>query len=491
LDELQRRLESREREEAAMQESNAPIIQSFRMLGIHGYKDISIDFQSSARIVIAENGAGKTTILSALYAFLKGDFERFRRLSFDSIECCFSGQSTPLVLRRNAIAQQGESSQDSRIAEWARIAGVEPVEIRTIIFKLDFEKGFEYSSHPVLEYIYLNSPLSPEEMAQQAAAIRADIEETLTDDIKGLASQISAAVSNYEILYLPTYRRVELPLSKRESNRVVRRDGRVHHQRGRVASLTSKWTNFGIQFGLSDVEERINEIFEQIQRQSNIGYRVISANIIDDLLGGRQLGERPRSVQLPKIEDLQIFFARIQTLGSRDRLRAIQSLYETSAIEDKSNETLRYFLTKLSTVVDQTKELEKNIQGFVAKVNDYLKQSSDEKNLVYDAAKMKVQVRNLWTDQIVKLDDLSSGEKQVISILAHFYLDQKMKIVLIDEPELSLSMDWQKRLLPDVVSSPTCAQLLAITHSPFISDNNLDPYAGPLAIERRGKVKND
>ena len=91
-----------------MQESNAPIIQSFRMLGIHGYKDISM--------VIAENGARKTTILSALYAFLKGDFERFRRLSFDSIECRFSGQSTPLVLRRNAIAQQGESSHEPEYA---------------------------------------------------------------------------------------------------------------------------------------------------------------------------------------------------------------------------------------------------------------------------------------------------------------------------------------------------------------------------------------
>jgi predicted ATPase len=468
-----------------MHETMKPVIKSFRMLGIHGYKDISINFQGQARIVIAENGAGKTTILSALYAFLKGDFERFQRLSFDSIECLLSGTNSPLILRRSAIPQ--ESSQDGRIAEWARIAGVEPAEIRTTILKLDPKRGFQYSSHPILEYIYFNSPLGPEELSQQAAAIRAEIETTLTDEIKELTSAISAAVSNYEILYLPTYRRVELPLSRRDSNRAVRRDGRIHYPRPRSPSVNSKWTwtTFGIQFGLSDVEDRLNEVFEQIQRQSNIGYRYISANIIDDLLGARQLGSSLKSVQLPKIEDLQTFFARIQTLGSQDRLHAIQRLYETNAIEDKSNETLKYFLTKLSTVVDQTKELENSIQEFVAKVNDYLKQSSDEKNLVYDAAKMKVQVRNLWTEQNIKLDDLSSGEKQVISILAHFYLDQKMKIVLIDEPELSLSMDWQKRLLPDVLNSPTCAQLLAITHSPFIFDNELDPFAGPLSIERR------
>ena len=97
---------------------------------------------------------------------------------------------------------------------------------------------------------------------------------------------------------------------------------------------------------------------------------------------------------------------------------------------------------------------------------------------------MKVVVRNSWTGEEVELNDLSSGEKQVISLLARLYLYPEEKIVLIDEPELSLSIDWQKRLLPDLLFSPSCAQLLAITHSPFIFDNELDPYAGPMLIDR-------
>ena len=45
---------------------------------------------------------------------------------------------------------------------------------------------------------------------------------------------------------------------------------------------------------------------------------------------------------------------------------------------------------------------------------------------------------------------------------------------MIDEPELSLSIDWQRRLLPDIIRSGNCNMLLAVTHSPFIFENEFD-----------------
>jgi len=38
-------------------------------------------------------------------------------------------------------------------------------------------------------------------------------------------------------------------------------------------------------------------------------------------------------------------------------------------------------------------------------------------------------------------------------------------------------MTWQKQLLPDIINSKKCDFLLAVTHSPFIFDNELDMYA--------------
>ena len=83
------------------------------------------------------------------------------------------------------------------------------------------------------------------------------------------------------------------------------------------------------------------------------------------------------------------------------------------------------------------------------------------------------------------MDALSSGEKQVISLMAKLYLEPSRKLILIDEPELSLSLDWQRRILIDVQRPDSVEQFLAITHSPFVFDNELAQFAGPLDIRRR------
>jgi predicted ATP-binding protein involved in virulence len=73
---------------------------------------------------------------------------------------------------------------------------------------------------------------------------------------------------------------------------------------------------------------------------------------------------------------------------------------------------------------------------------------------------------------------LSSGEKQIVSLFSHLYLTNKHDyLVLIDEPELSLSVKWQKTFLEDVRKGAFCNGLVAVTHSPFIFDNSLDEYA--------------
>ncbi len=52
--------------------------------------------------------------------------------------------------------------------------------------------------------------------------------------------------------------------------------------------------------------------------------------------------------------------------------------------------------------------------------------------------------------------------------------------VLIDEPELSLSVPWQRRFLADIRNSEFCSGLVAVTHSPFIYDNDLRRFAHGL-----------
>jgi predicted ATP-binding protein involved in virulence len=167
------------------------------------------------------------------------------------------------------------------------------------------------------------------------------------------------------------------------------------------------------------------------------------------------------------------------------RIAAIAKLYDSGEIANEDQVLLRYFLGRLGSVIEKTKETEAMLQRFVEACNSYLSESSEEKLFTYDPNLMRVAVINSWTEKEIPLSQLSSGEKQIVSILAKLYLYEKQKLVLIDEPELSLSIDWQRRILPDMLKSGSVCQLLAITHSPFVFDNDLDPYAGALSIDKR------
>src|SRR5207245_2611765 len=95
----------------------------------------------------------------------------------------------------------------------------------------------------------------------------------------------------------------------------------------------------------------------------------------------------------------------------------------------------------------------------------------DGKALKVNRSNLSVHVESVPEGRRISLDALSSGEKQMISLFAKMFLYTGRKIVLIDEPELSLSIDWQKDILVDVLNAPLCGQLIAITYSPFVFDN--------------------
>jgi len=67
----------------------------------------------------------------------------------------------------------------------------------------------------------------------------------------------------------------------------------------------------------------------------------------------------------------------------------------------------------------------------------------------------------------VPLESLSSGEKQMLQLLLET-LAAENNPVLIDEPELSLHVDWQSRLIDCLQSVNEAAQLIMATHSPEV-----------------------
>ncbi len=67
----------------------------------------------------------------------------------------------------------------------------------------------------------------------------------------------------------------------------------------------------------------------------------------------------------------------------------------------------------------------------------------------------------------VASDVLSAGEKQMLSFLCYNALYTET-IMFIDEPELSLHVDWQRLLFSTLERQSTNNQFIIATHSPFI-----------------------
>src|SRR5690606_31550052 len=66
------------------------MIKEFYINNLYEERNVRIPFSSEYKIIVAENGYGKTTILNSFYALVSGDVSKLRKVVFDSIGIVFS-----------------------------------------------------------------------------------------------------------------------------------------------------------------------------------------------------------------------------------------------------------------------------------------------------------------------------------------------------------------------------------------------------------------
>jgi hypothetical protein len=171
-----------------------------------------------------------------------------------------------------------------------------------------------------------------------------------------------------------------------------------------------------------------------------------------------------------------------QTLSETDkaRLRAVIEKLRTTPSSGLQpvDRYIAHFFSKLINVDRALSEKEQLIARFTDVCNKYL----NGKKMVYDDKDSSIGVKLIPSNTPLELKSLSSGETQIVSLFSHLYLRARGDVlVIIDEPELSLSVVWQQQLLPHILETGKCRFLAAVTHSPFIFDNALDTHAVNLS----------
>ncbi|MBN8282491.1 AAA family ATPase [Zoogloea sp.] len=481
------------------------LVQHFSISGLFGYRTLSLDSEYAATILIARNGAGKTTMLGALDAFLRCQFGRLAELSFQRIECKLRNIDEVLILEKKDLDDYlAKVSDNSAIPKLAKTHELDPGDLLFFVlweFTALADDRQELMQHPVFLKVYNHTSHTLESAERIFRNLWASIND-FESPILSLKNSIFGALADIEIVYLPTYRRIELSLPDADDSRYSYKRRPFPSIQARLG-LTGRGLHAGnIQFGLSDISARLRSLNQEIMFESNQKYAEISANIIDDLISGSFEKQHPSLADRPTREELDIFFDRLRS-SSREwgfygpygpnKIPDFGKIYSGN-IPPNSEKFLTYFLGKLNSVIQKTRNTQQVVEKFIESCNRYLSAADpttdrdgasnlDGKVLKLDRASLDVSVWRSRPDREIPLDALSSGEKQMISLFARLYLYPKEKLVLIDEPELSLSIDWQRKILPDILNSNLCKQVIAITHSPFIFDNELDAFAKALRIE--------
>jgi predicted ATP-dependent endonuclease of OLD family len=438
------------------------IIKSFSIKGLFGTTDIIIPFEDKVKILIGENGLGKTQVLNMFYYTLTKKFDRLAEYIFDSIIIEFADNEKIHIHKSDVDKLLFEHPIVKEVVK--RIGAKQFLELRNY-FGHAKDLSFELRRNSTFRRRLDGLPVSMGMLTEALEVFAHNKQDDLFSFIpKEKQKAIDKHISDYQILYFPTYRRVEEDLRNlgydEENFSINREDTRL------------------INFGMDDVDRRFYDLTKSIERLSTEGLSNISGEILSQLVedGMPEMEEG----FLTKIEkkDIEIIFARAGNKIKSDQKDRIKSIVETGKIQEK-DKFLLYFLQKLINIYDQQRELDSSIKIFRDICNKYLV----NKEVVYDESSIEIYIRlNDSTDKL-QLNKLSSGEKQIISIFSKIYLapSECNFIVLFDEPELSLSIFWQRELLPDIYNSGKCQFLLAVTHSPFIFENSLDKYAIELS----------
>jgi predicted ATPase len=94
--------------------------------------------------------------------------------------------------------------------------------------------------------------------------------------------------------------------------------------------------------------------------------------------------------------------------------------------------------------------------------------SLTSRKLVYVEGSLNVELKD---GKLIGWSELSRGEKTLIALFIIVFLNRDGALFVLDEPDLSLHMEWQKMILPALLKLAPDCQFVVATHSPFLVMN--------------------
>ena len=458
-------------------------MRSFKIQGLHDSKTVSIHFNNAVNIFVGENGVGKTTVLNILYYLLSGNYIELKKINFTTISIGFDEQEIiefskdevldyidspyedEIYLKylswefrnldfRNVLKAKSIRGDDIVFKRWAKDIDksiIDEVKNSTNFKDLNLRelhvKNRVTSKMPYNYFVYCLATIYDNSHISHSSISEYD------NPFKIFVSRIEAFKKDKKILYFPTYRRIEEEIFA--SNDITDLPFREEIKENLI------------NFGMEDVKKQIDNILYGIKTVTSQNYEQMTTGLLNEYTTDDDF----EFSELEKSDSATIRIA-LSRLGSRVEKKTIDIIIDKFEKDGFSKDKDKYLMNLLNKILEnysKLSEIDNRIKHFVDIVNKYF----INKEFIYDQSSLEVSIIS-DEGKTIELNQLSSGEKQLVSIFSKILLEDKETIVLFDEPELSLSIEWQKEFLVDISNSNSLFFLVAVTHSPFIFENLFD-----------------
>lgn len=174
---------------------------------------------------------------------------------------------------------------------------------------------------------------------------------------------------------------------------------------------------------------------------------------------------------LEKLSELQSKQDKLQKYG-------LAEIQNASYLNKLDQSKLRKFDIELSIYLEDANTKYQVFESIIDKLDLY-------ERIVNEKLTFKKMILSRTDGIVVKTDegvslplsDLSSGEQEILVLFYKLIFESDVNLLLIDEPEISLHIAWQKELmenLKSIVNLKKNIQVIIATHSPQIISRNWD-----------------
>lgn len=441
--------------------------------GLHGRLDFDVEFHSGINIIYGKNGIGKTTLLHIIANLSELDFDRFRYLNFSEIEI-ENNYEDKLVLSKNneGLHLEINGQATSYKQQKNQISDAEKDAVRRIVGQ---RATYLPAFRSVLERMRENSYGTAEERALPNFDQMVEFEDSILQESKITGGFVRRRSDVARSNILKTIRCRQwfgefVPAVRYPSISDV------------VGGLSDEWERAQLMIGRREqqqFEAAFVDIFTAISQGPHPEDGVSESDFLNEI---RILSPGDEADQYGHQYNYNSIYSRLIDIARNMNDQDISY-----------NHVLKIYVDILRSRKENRSEILKPINDFIMSVNKFLTEKllnvgvrSQESGPAYRRVGAYISPA---IGREYSLTALSSGERQIIAML---YSASRTAFrhgcLLIDEPELSLHIDWQRIIVQELERQNPGRQIIACTHSPEVGadHHNRVLFFTPVIAERNG-----